>query len=208
MKTTICLIICASLLGCSVKRTSKKTINRDGGFFLRTVDTGERRDIKIIHFATTTGVVFPSIYAKRLFGRTDTLREFFTPDTNLVRQVESKMKNAYCLANLLFNKKRFDVGPGANCISKPTVGELISGKQCQQWQKTYLYYDKQFLSFINKSGERVMLIQLIDFREDPHQLKSMFTNTWITGWHGWYYNNILQLHYHIDKDLFTIGEEI
>jgi hypothetical protein len=33
--------------------------------------------------------------------------------------------------------------------------------------------DRQYLVYINDKGEKIILIQLVDFREDPYRLKDL-----------------------------------
>lgn len=41
-----------------------------------------------------------------------------------------------------------------------------------------------------------------------YKLKPVFGVSWISGLHGWFEKNTNRLHYHIDKNLFTINEDL
>ena len=41
-----------------------------------------------------------------------------------------------------------------------------------------------------------------------HKLKQYFSTAWIDGWHGWFETNTMRFHYHVDKKLITINEDL
>ena len=53
-------------------------------------------------------------------------------------------------------------------------------KRCPTWQQELKYYDKQYIGFINEAGERIIYIQLCDFRQDPYKLKPIFNSIKLT----------------------------
>ena len=84
----------------------------------------------------------------------------------------------------------------------------MSKKYCELWSANESFYDKQYIGYLNKAGERVIIINLIDFRQDPHYLKQSFTTCWIQGWHGWFYSNVVDLYFNADKNLLMISKDI
>ena len=183
------------------------------GVVLLPADSLIRKNIHLVKIGHTTSVVFPAEYGKRRFGKNLDMI-FFTPDTNLVKRINNEIINQYCKANERFltnfwqNNLKVSKGDTINLNKSIEVSKLESSKYCDLWQVNSAFYDKQFVGYFSKKGEKILLIKLIDFRQDPYKLKSNLAITWIDGWHGWFYSNIIQLHYHVDKDLLTIDEDI
>jgi len=69
------------------------------------------------------------------------------------------------------------------------------------------FSDRQYLGYINDKEEKIILIQLVDFREDPHGLKELVDKQFIIGWHGWFNSNISRMHYHVDSGKLTVNED-
>lgn len=81
-------------------------------------------------------------------------------------------------------------------------------KFCSQQQEQLTVKDKQVIAYKSSSGDTILFIQTIDFRQDPYKLKQHFTTSWIDGWHGWFETNTMSFHYHADKRLLTINEDL
>lgn len=200
------------LFTCVACKAQKK--EKSFGVVLFPADKIISKNIHLVKAGNTTSVIFPAAYGKKQFGRLHPGMVFFTPDTNLVKRINNEIIYQYCKANERFltnfwqNNLKVSKGDTINLNKSIEVSKLESSKYCDLWQVNSAFYDKQFVGYFSKKGEKILLIKLIDFRQDPYKLKSNLAITWIDGWHGWFYSNIIQLHYHVDKDLLTIDEDI
>ena len=145
--------------------------------------------------------------------------EFFTPDTILIKEIDKKVISQYCLALTRFDSAVW-VGTIKDLEDRNDKKSLHNAKEqmaekkekfrklCPHWQRDLIYYDKQFVGYKNDSGETIIYIQLLDFREDPYNLKPAFSISWIDGWHGWFETNTHRVHFHVEKNLLTMNEEL
>lgn len=220
--TTILLFL--TLTSCKVqtnKQPKDDAFNVSHGVIVDKTDSSILKDIRFVHFDNSEGVIFPAEYGKQKFGKNIwwSKRTFFTPDTNLIKQIDRAIVNQYCIAMRRFNdavwKRTFE-----NLKETKDKRSLATAKQqmadskkrfensCPQWQKELAYHDKQYIGFISEKGERIIYIQLLDFRQDPYNLKPLFEVSWIDGWHGWFETNTNRLHFHVDKKLLTVNEDL
>ena len=210
MKSIICLCLLLSLMACN---TRQRVSYEGGGSYLQTVDSGLLQDIRVVKFENSVGVVFPAKFAEKLIGTKDSGNtSFFTPDTNLIRRVNREIDYQYCRISesatlSLFTKLANGSKPDSvrRSLSKELTNSInnISVESCLNWQKNGNYYDRQFVGLIMPNGEKVITIKLIDFRQDPHNLKQYFLNTWISGWHGWFYSNVQEFSFNINKNTLS-----
>lgn len=177
---------------------------------MQTVDSSVVQDIRVIKFDNSKGVIFPARFAGKLIGPKDSGNvSFFTPDTNLIRRVNKEIDYQYCQVSESATLSLFTTlvnGSKPDSVRRSLSKEItisinnISVERCLYWQKNGTYYDRQFVGFVMPNGEKVITIKLIDFRQDPHNLKRYFLNTWISGWHGWFYSNVQQLKFNVNKN--------
>ena len=161
-----------------------------------------------MHFGRTVGVVFPGEYGKRNFGKDarGTNKAFFTPDTNLIRSIDQKVFNQYCNAIETYWQKYLDGQTGDSTHRSGKAAALAAKKYCTLWKETFPFYDRQYVGYTTTSGERIIIIKFLDFRQDPYQLKPSLAVSWIDGWHGWFYSNVVQLFYHVGSNTLTLEE--
>lgn|GEM_PF-3507495 len=181
-----------------------------GGSYLQTADSSLIQDIRILKFDNSVGVIFPAGFAEKLIGAKDSGNiTSFTPDTNLIRRVNKEIDYQYCRVSesatlSLFTKLANGSKPDSvrRSLSKEMTNSVnnISVERCLYWQGNGTYYDRQFFGVVMPNGEKVITIKLIDFRQDPHGLKRFLLNTWINGWHGWFYDNVQQLSFNVNKN--------
>lgn len=179
------------------------------------------KDIRFVHFDSSIGVIFPKEYAKKEFGNTMGREKYvyFTPDTMLIKQIDFSIRDQYCIALTRFdsalwqrtldNLKEDNNKKSLKRAKKQMIEKRESFRKfCPQWQHDLRYHDRQYIGFINDRGEKIIYMQLLDFRQDPYQLKPAFGNSWIDGWHGWFETNTRRLHFHVDMNLLTINEDL
>ncbi len=191
------------------------------GVSIDKIDSSLLKDVRFVHFDSSVGVIFPKEYAKKKFGRTTGWEKyaFFTPDTTLIKEIDAEINKQYCTAMTRFNSSVWDrtldnlKEDNDKKSFKRAEQQMETQKQrfekfCPQWQHDLLYHDKQYIGCVTDSGDRIIYIQFLDFRQDPYKLKPTFGISWIDGWHGWFETNTNRLHYHVDKKLLTVNEDL
>ena len=189
-----------------------------GGSYIVPVDSSIKKDVYVIHYSHSESIIFPASYGVKRFtnNKWAVNKTFFTPDSELIKKVDKEINYQYCLASDNYDKKYWGSSFHANKADslKPVLNvdetEIISEislNGCLWWQKNHDYIYKQYIGYINTSGDRVLDIKLIDFRQDPHKLKTNVSLGWIDGWHGWFYSNVHEIYFHIKKNRLTINEE-
>jgi len=220
--TTILFFL--TLIGC--KTQNKKQTKEDSfyvihGVAIDRIDSSLLNKIQFVSFEYSEGVIFPAEYGEQKFGNNMWWgkRTFFTPDTNLIKQIDTAIINQYCVAMKHFNDAVWgrtieNLEDDNEKVSLATAKQQMAEdkkrfeKTCPQLQKELEYHDKQYIGFVTEEGERIIYIQLLDFGQDPYKLKPVFGVSWIDGWHGWFETNTNRIHYHIDKKLLTINEDL
>jgi hypothetical protein len=202
---------------CKILHRKKSYSFEGGGSYIQSIDSISKKDIQIIHFTHSIGVIFPATFGEKIFN-SNTLHKstFFTPDSNLIRKVDKEVNYQHCFSadshyekyfgHLFHGNKADSINPILSSDEKEIINEISLG-DCLYWQRNSTYYDKQYIGYISATGHKVIYIKLIDFREDPHKLKPLFFTSWIDGWHGWFYSNIYQLYFDVtDNKLMFTGD--
>ncbi len=188
-------------LGC---RSSKFNVNH--GVVLEPVSEEVKREIKIVDLEKSTGVIFPKQYdAGYNKGRLSTR---FTPTEKEIREAEIEINKQY-----LESDKRFAYNQNFVRFkgdSEWTLEERQKDFQdLMEWNKKEakksIKFDRQYLGFI-ENGQKILVIQFIDFSKDPYGLKKQLTESWIGGWHGWFETNVRLKEYNLNtKKLNSFG---
>lgn len=220
--TTILLFL--TLISCKAqnkKQTKEDAFNVSHGVAIDRIDSSLLSEIRFVQFDNSEGVIFPAEYGKQKFGKNMWWgkRTFFTPNTSLIKQIDTAIINQYCIAMRRFNdavwsrtieilEDESDKKSLATAKQQMTEDKKRFEESCPKWQNELEYHDKQYIGFVTEQGEQIIYIQLLDFRQDPYKLKPVFSVSWIDGWHGWFETNTNRLHYHVDKNLLTINEDL
>ena len=219
--TIILFLTLTSCKGQNKEQTKEDAFNVSHGVAIERIDSTLLKEIRFVHFDNSEGVIFPAEYGKQKFGKNMwwEKRIFFTPDTNLIKQIDTAIINQYCVAMRRFNDAVWN-RTIENLEDDSEKKSLATAKQqmaedkkrfeesCPKWQKELEYYDKQYIGFVTQQGEQIIYIQLLDFRQDPYKLRQQFTTLWIDGWHGWFETNTMTFHYHVEKKLLTKNEDM
>ncbi|GAB3938044.1 hypothetical protein [Mucilaginibacter myungsuensis] len=149
--------------------------------------------VKVISFEGATCVIFPASFGREMFENATDFKEmdFFMPDSTLISKISKEFLSKYC--ELLSNSKG---------------GSAFGRLACFNLQKNYAYYDRQYLGYVTKKGTRIIRVQFVDFRQDPQNLIKMFRYHWINGVHGWYYSNVWNLFYDVNKNAIADDDDI
>lgn len=215
--TALILILLSAAAFGQITQTGDDPFDVNYGVMLDRIDSSLLKDVQIVKFKKSEGVIFPKEYAEQFFG--DPKVVYFTPDAALIKSIDSEIISQYCEARQRFNEKvwaetikRLEERDDPESLENPkrqkTKERKRFEKSCLREQKNLVYFDRQYIGYTNKSGERIIFIQLLDFRKDPYHLKPEFKNSWIVGWHGWFESNRASFHFHIDKNLLTVNEDI
>lgn len=182
-------------------------------------DSAIRSKIIIVHFKNSLGTIFPAEYAQNLFGDNINWRNktFITLDSAIIKKIDANFIQQYCQADLDFMNYRWNLDK-EYLLENESKNEYRKAKRfhknqlkllekfCPQRQKDIVFKFKQYLGFINDTGERVIYIQLINFKDDPYDLRSHFTKDWIYGFGEWFESNTEKFFYNIDIDRLSINE--
>lgn len=182
-------------------------------------DSTIRSKIIIVHFDNSLGTIFPAEYAQILFGDNINWRNktFITLDSALIKKIDITFIQQYCIANLDFMNYKWNLDKAylLDNVSKIEYRKAkrfhknqlkLLEKFCPQRQKDIAFKFKQYLGFMNEKGERVIYIQLINFKDDQYNLISHFTKDWIDGFGEWFESNTEKFYYNIDNDRLSINE--
>lgn len=219
IKTTLFILIIIYFCNLRTFGQSKADeFNVNHGVMVDRINDTLRKNLQFLKFQNSVGVIFPAVYGRQKFGHNLSWQNyiFFTPDTTLIKKLETVIANQYCTALHQFNKdvweRTFSFLKDENDIKSMKIAKKQMKQQnksfrsrCPKWQSDLKYYDKQYVGYETSGGENIILIQLLDFREDPYNLKTIFDSSWIDGWHGWFETNTIRLHYHMDSKLLTIN---
>lgn len=68
--------------------TKPKSFGADYGVVTVSVDSSIKKDVRVVHFPHSIGVIFPAAYGQKKFGRNKWWDgvTFFTPDTALIKK--------------------------------------------------------------------------------------------------------------------------
>ena len=220
MKTLI--LISAILLGhFSFGQNQNGAVEENYGVSLKKGDSTDLNQTIIFRVDNGEAVIFPASYSFKIFGRSDQYKnvQFVTPDTVLVKEALAQLNLQYCNALLKFNKRTWQqtiklhkeegMRKDLKKIRQQQKVQLDRHNRfCPQQQVQLRVKDKQIIAYKSALCDTILFIQTLDFRQDPYNLKQYFTSTWIDGWHGWFETNTMRFHYHRDKKLVTINEDM
>jgi hypothetical protein len=220
MKTLI--LISAILLGqFSFGQNQNGAVEENYGVALKKVDSADLNNTIIFGVDSGEVVIFPAAYAFKIFGRSDQYKnvQFITADTGLVREALFQLNKQYCNTLSKFNERTWqqtieihkEEGLRKDLKKirqqqKEQVNRHV--KFCPQQQEQLTVRDKQVIAYKNALGDTIFFIQTLNFRQDPYKLKQHFATAWIDGWHGWFETNTMRFHYHPDKKLLTVNEDL
>jgi len=220
MKTLF--LISALLLGhFSFGQNQNRAVEDNYGVSLKKGGSTELTATVIFPFDSGEVAVFPASYAFKILGRSDQYKQvqFITADTELVKEALAQLNRQYCNALLKFKKttwqqtveihKEEGLRKDLKKIRQQQKEQLDRHyKFCPQQQEQLKVKDKQVIAYKKASGDTILFIQTLDFRQDPYRLRQQFTTLWIDGWHGWFETNTMTFHYHVEKKLLTKNEDM
>lgn len=182
-------------------------------------DSSIRSKITVVHYDNSLGTIFPAEYAQVLFGDNINWRNktFITLDSALIKNFDAAFIQQYCLADLNFMNYKWTLDK-TYLLDNESKNEYRKAKRfhksqlkllekfCPQRQKDIAFKFRQYLGFTNEKGEKIIYIQLINFKDDQYNLRSHFTEEWIDGFGEWFESNTEKFYYNIDNDRLSINE--
>lgn len=197
------------------------SVEENYGVSLKKGDSTDLSTAVTIRFDSSEVVIFPASYAAKAFGRSDQYKnvKFITADQGLVREALEQLYKQYCNALSKFNRRTWQqtieihkeegLRKDLKKTRRQQKEQLDRHKKfCPQQQEQLTVKDKQVIAYKNVSGDTILFIQTLDFRQDPYKMRQHFATAWIDGWHGWFETNTMRFHYHADKKLLTINEDL
>jgi len=198
-KIIFILTILSLTLSC---RSSKFDVSH--GVVLKSVSAEIKKRIKVIELEKSTGVIFPKEYEAGFNKYRLTNR--FTPTEKEIREAENEINKQY----LESDKRCAYYQNFASYKDSPewTLEERQKGfRNFMEWSKKEakksIKFDRQYLGFI-ENGQKILVIQFIDFSKDPYKLKKQLTNSWIGGWHGWFETNVRLKEYNMNTKRLNV----
>jgi hypothetical protein len=178
------LVVLILTIGC---RSSKYDVSH--GVFLEPISEELKNEIIVIDLEKSIGVIFPKEYKATLIK--NVLENRFTPTENEVRLAEIEINKQYLESDKRFAYYQSFINLENDEWSmedrqKSYRSHIKSSKK--EAVKCINFY-RQYIGFI-ENGQKKLLIQFLDFSDDPYGLKNQLTNSFISGWHGWFETNV------------------
>ena len=185
------------------------------GVIVEEIDSTISEKVIKIDFADYHGYIFPKEYGDIYYKNK---KKCIDLDSSLVADIDVNLIEQYYNANKRFMEIRYQ----EMYDMKETNPDAYEWKELRKEERRYWrdfrkrkrimtdkvkFSDRQYLGYINSKGEKIILIQLVDFREDPHSLRKLVDKQFISGWHGWFYSNISRMHFNVDSDKLTVNED-
>lgn len=194
--------------------------DRGVGIITEYVDSSVVKKIVILNTGEGKIIMFPPDYFTHTLGgyrgSTEDKKAYFMPDTLTLLHMNEDLKLQYCDAlcyrvnvSLQFSKDHF-----WKKMSKQRRKEeeasftrwlnyIDSTCNSQTLALDSMYKQVQAYKSDKYKGE-VLYIQLLDFREDPYNLKERSKRQIIDGWHGWFETNIEGFYYNIKQRKLSV----
>lgn len=198
MKSGLLLGFLALLAGCSRLRRPAES----GGMVWNPIDSTLADSVHLVHFGRARGAIFPAAYE-----RMDSHERRFTPSPELIRHVEPAIRAQYRQAwvdviNGYLNDTNLYRPPLTPAARRAHIAERLPWITREAERLPRL--DRQYLGFYSRDGERMLLINLIDFSKDPHGLRPHLAESWVDGWHGWFDMNVRRVHFNLDQGRLSV----
>lgn len=190
------------------------------GIITENVDSSIIKKIVILNTGEGRIIMFPPQYfthTQAVYrGSIEEKNAYFMPDTLILLKMNEDLKLQYCDALRYQVKESFQ-------FNKDHFWKKMSKKERKDNEASFtrwlnrvdstcnnralaldpIYKQVQAYSSDKYNGE-VLYIQLVDFREDPYNLKERSKKQIIDGWHGWFETNIEGFYYHIKQRKLSV----
>jgi hypothetical protein len=143
-------------------------------------------EIKVIKLDNGKGVIFPEAFAKKIMINTTKVTGVFTPNQKLIRFIDRNLPKNFDRIITSYQKREIKLA-----IIKPDLGN----------------YDKQFLGFIDKKKDSIVLGQIFNLEDYPLKKKPRFEKEYLICSDGWCDTNIIEFMYNIKTKKFSSIEE-
>ena len=169
------------------------------------VDSALADSVQVIRFGRARGVLFPAGY--KPMGLHHDRR--FTPTLELIRQIEPTLRAQYRRAwvdaiNSYLNDTNLYRPPLNPAARREHIAERLPWITREAERLPRL--DRQYIGYYSCDGERMILINLLDFNKDPHGFRPHLAESWVDGWHGWFETNVRRIRFNIDQGRLSVNE--
>ena len=158
--------------------------------------------VKVIELENSIGVIFPDELDVYFLNKNDR----FTPSNEQIAKVESEINKQYLETQRKFIYEQVYVRTsevyGDQEIDKQkTYADIM--ESVTKIAKRIPKYDRQYVGYV-ENGEKIILINFIDFSRDPHNLKKDLAKELIGGFHGWFQSNIITLNFYLSTNKLSV----
>jgi hypothetical protein len=188
--------------GCGGVRSSEPS----GGVVYNPITADVADSVLVLRLERSVAIAFPASY-EAMAGWPDWGR--FTPDSSLVARLEGELQRQYVeawdrYARLQVGERAPEVyGRRLSAAEQATHLTDLRRSFARDGQRLPQMY-KQYLGFVSPAGERVVLVQLLNFDRDPHRLRETVAQQWVEGWHGWFETNVRHLEYDVARGRLNV----
>lgn len=170
---------------------------------LNKIETNKSSEnVKVIELENSIGIILPAELDVYFLKKSDR----FTPSKEQIVRVESEIEKQYLEAQRQFIYEQVYVRTsevyGDQKIDKQkTYSDIMESvsKIAERISK----YDRQYVGYV-ENGEKIILINFIDFSKDPHNLEKDLAKELIGGFHGWFQSNIITQNFNLNTNKLTV----
>lgn len=173
-------------------------------FYLESMPDDLKKKIQVIKLEKSIGVIFPAEYTVG-FNK-EKFKNRFTPSEEDIRKAEIEITKQYLESDRKFIYEQVyvrtkEIYGNQNINKQQTYSDLmkIKIKKAKKNRK----FARQYIGFI-EDGEKKIVIQFIDFSQDPYNEKDKFTYYFIQAHGGWYDINIRRKVYNLNTKKLTV----
>ncbi len=156
------------------------------------IDSTLADSVEVVFLDGARSVIFPASYSPPYTGFQPGDVERFTPLPELIRSVEPDIKDQFkhALIESIERQMNDPTMYGKRLVGEERDQELARHRKgIERDSKRFHTWDRQYVGYFNEQGEQMLLIQFVDFNEDPHRLHAHLGEGWISGWRGWFDSN-------------------
>jgi hypothetical protein len=189
-KLTIILSILILTTGCRSLKLNKIVSNKAS------------EKVSIIELENSFGIIFPAELDVYFLNN----NKRFTPTEKQIGIIEIEIKKQYLESDRKFNYEQVYVRT-TEVYGDQEIDKQKIYRDLMKWSvkevKRISKFDRQYVGYI-ENGEEKILINFIDFKRDPHNLKKELASGLIGGFHGWFSKNVKTKIYNLNTKKLSL----
>lgn len=159
-------------------------------------DYGEQPNgTEVIKLKKSIGVIFPKEMALTYYDY-PRVSNRFTPTKKQILMMETEIEKQFLKSEIEWANELTDIEKK----KIPDYKDYLN--YAKREAKQIKYYDRQYFGFI-ENNEKKIIIQFLDFRKDPYDLKKSIYKDFIIGSHGWFDSSVRTKIYNIEQNKLT-----